>query len=342
MTAKKRVLLLRPLTPFPGAEEALAREVDLVRLTGGSDADLLRAVADVHAIVASNAAVTEAMIRHAPLLEVIGTPQAGFDKIDVKVATEAGVCVVANTGVAPEPVAEFTIGLLIALARRIVKADRDLRRARDWKARGPYGDPHKDMGTDLKGATIGVAGFGNIGATVARFCQTLFSARVLAYDPFVSAELMAARQVEKVEQIGDLASRVQFLLLHVALTQETRQFINEAVLRRMSRDSFVVNCARGQVVDQQALIQALEEGWIRGAALDVFEDEPIAPDNPLLTMDNVIVTPHIAGVTVGSAETRGQELVRKVLSALAGRRPEGLVNPEAWTTFEKRFSGKGA
>jgi D-3-phosphoglycerate dehydrogenase / 2-oxoglutarate reductase len=282
------------------------------------------------------------MIRQAPLLQVIGTPQAGFDKINVAVATELGVCVVANTGVAPEPVAEFTVGLMLALARRIVKADRDLRRMKDWKARGPYGDPQKDMGIDLKGATIGVAGFGNIGATVARFCQALFSARVLAYDPFVSKEQMAALGVEKVENIADLAKQVQFLLLHVALTKDTRQFISEAVLRGMRKDAYIVNCARGQVIDQQVLIQAIKEGWIRGAALDVFEDEPIAADNPLLTMDNVIVTPHIGGVTLGSSVTKGQEIVRKVLDALAGTRPDGLVNPDAWATFEKRFSKKGA
>ncbi len=297
------------------------------------------ALKDIHGIIAPNADVTAAMIQGAPLLEVVGTPQAGFDKIDVEAATKASVCVVANTGVAPEPVAEFTIGLMIALARRIVRSDRDLRKARDWKARAPYGDPEREMGVDLKGVAVGIAGFGNIGSTVARLCQATFSARVLAYDPFVTRERMAAAGVEKVEDIATLAQEVKFLLLHVALTKETHHLINEYVLGKMREDAFLVNCARGPVVDQIALAKALREGWICGAALDVLEDEPIKADNPFLDMENVILTPHIAGVTRESAKKRGEELIQRVLNVLAGERPEGLVNPEVWQHFvKKRFS----
>jgi phosphoglycerate dehydrogenase-like enzyme len=334
---QKRVLLVRPLNSFLGAEEALGRAAEIVRWSGKSENDLLETVKDVHGIIASNFEVTKKLIQRAPLLEVIGTPQAGFDKIDVEAATKAIVCVVANTGLAPEPVAEFTLGLMIALARRIARADRDLRKTKDWKARGPYADPHLEMGVDLRGSTIGIVGFGHIGSTVARLCRAAFSCRVLAYDPYVTREQMAASDVEKADDFLTLAQEVNFLLLHVALTKDTYHLINEDVLRRMRKDAFLVNCARGPVVDERVLIRALKEGWISGAALDVFEEEPIQHDHPFLAMDNVILTPHIAGVTIESAKKRGFELVRRILSVLEGERPEGLVNPEVWPHFLKRF-----
>jgi phosphoglycerate dehydrogenase-like enzyme len=334
---EKRVLLLRPLNSYPGIEEALSKEVHIIRWSGGSDNDLLKTVRDVHGIIAPNFKVTGEMIQNAPLLEVIGTPQAGFDKIDIDAATRAGVCVVANTGLAPEPVAEFTLGLMIALARRIARADRDLHKTKDWKARGPYADPRLEMGKELGGSTIGIVGFGHIGSTVARLSQAAFSCRILAYDPYVTKEQMAASGVEKVSDLLTMAQEVDFLLLHLALTKDSHHLINEDLLRRMRKDAFLVNCARGSAVDEKALIRALKEGWIAGAALDVFEEEPIQPDNPLLTMDNVILTPHIAGVTVESNKKRGSELMQRVLSVLTGKRPEGLVNPEVWPQFVKRF-----
>jgi len=334
---EKRVLLLRSLNSFPGAEEALGREVDIVRWSGGSDNDLLKTVRDVHGIIASNFKVTGELIQSAPLLEVVGTPQAGFDKIDIDAATRSAVCVVANTGLAPEPVAEFTLGLMIALARRIARADRDLHKTKDWKTRGPYADPRLEMGTDLRGSTIGIVGFGHIGSTVARLSRAAFSSRILAYDPYVTKEQMAASGAEKVNDLMTMAQEVNFLLLHLALTKDTHHLINEELLRKMRKDAFLVNCARGSAVDEKALIRALKEEWIAGAALDVFEEEPIQPDNPLLTMDNVILTPHIAGVTIETAKKRGSELIRRVLSVLSGERPEGLVNPEVWPHFLKRF-----
>jgi len=333
----KRVLLLRPLNSYPGVEEALSKEVQIVRWLSGSDHDLLQTVKDVHGMIAPNFKVTREMIQNAPLLEVIGTPQAGFDKIDIDAATKATVCVVANTGLAPEPVAEFTFGLMIALARRIARSDRDLHKIKDWKIRGPYADPRLEMGKELWGSTIGIVGFGHIGSTVARLSRAAFSCRILAYDPYVTSEQMNASGVEKVSDLLTMAQEVNFLLLHLALTKDTHHLINEDVLRRMRKDAFLVNCARGSALDEKALIQALKEGWIAGAALDVFEEEPISSDNPLLTMDNVILTPHIAGVTIESNKKRGSELMRRVLSVLAGERPEGLVNPEVWPLFLKRF-----
>jgi phosphoglycerate dehydrogenase-like enzyme len=153
----------------------------------------------------------------------------------------------------------------------------------------------------------------------------------------VTKEKMAASGVEKVSDLLTMAQEVDLLLLHVALTKDTRYIVNEDLLRKMRKNAFLINCARGSAVDEKALIRALKEGWIAGAALDVFEEEPIQPDNPLLTMDNVILTPHIAGVTIETAKKRGSELIKRVLNVMAKERPEGLVNPDVWPHFLKRF-----
>jgi D-3-phosphoglycerate dehydrogenase len=333
---KKRVLLTKPMRHFPGAEEALEKEVEVIRSPGPSQDEILQLVGPVHGIVASSTVITEKVIQEAPLLQIIAVPQAGFDKIDVAAATRAGVPVVANTGLAPEPVAEFTLGLIIALSRGIVRADRDLRKMKGWAARPPYADPNKLMGVDVHPCVIGIVGLGHIGSTVARMCQNAFSSRVLAYDPYVSKEEMQNLGAEKADSLVNLASEVNFLLLHLELTKATHHLINSEVLRAMRSNAFLINCARGPVVDEAVLIQALKEGWIAGAALDVFEKEPVTSDNPLLEMDNVILTPHIAGVTVESAKKRGFETVRRVLNIFAGERPDGLVNPEVWDHYIKR------
>jgi phosphoglycerate dehydrogenase-like enzyme len=181
--------------------------------------------------------------------------------------------------------------------------------------------------------TIGLVGLGSIGYAVARFSQAIFSARFLAYDPFVSVEVMAAQGVEKREHLLDMVPEVDILSLHVSLTPETRHLVDEAVLRAMKPGAYLINTARGAVVDERALIKALQERWIAGAATDVFEEEPLKPENPLLKMSNVIVTPHIAGVTVQASAKRYVWMVKRMLEAFAGKRPEGLINPEVWPKY---------
>jgi D-3-phosphoglycerate dehydrogenase / 2-oxoglutarate reductase len=330
---KKKVLLTRRLDLTKQIEEELIKEFDIILSPGATEKDILPLVGDVHGIIAHGTSITDKIIQSAHSLQVIATPQVGFDKIDVAAATRAGVAVIANTGFAPDTVAEFTLGLMIALARRIVKSDHDLHQKKDWSIRAEYIDPALDMGIDLYGATIGLAGFGFIGASVARLCRAAFSARMLAYDPFVSREKMLAQGVEKRDSLIDLAGEVDFLSLHVALTDDTRHLINETVLRAMKPGAFLINCARGEVVDEKALIMALHNNWIAGAAIDVLEEEAINPKNPLLNMPNVIITPHIAGITVQSSSKRVEEITERLLELFAGKKPKGLVNPDVWPMY---------
>lgn len=332
---KKRILLTRPLGLSGQAEKNLNDRFEIILSPSPAEKDIIASAKRIHGIIAHGAAVTEKIIQSASLLQLIATPQVGFDKIDVGAATRAGVAVIANTGLSPDTVAEFTLGFMIALARRIVWADYDLRQKRSWAARAAFVNPALEMGTDLHGATVGLVGFGSIGAAVARLCQHAFSARLMAYDPFVSQERMADQGVEKYENLIELAGQVDFLSLHTTLSAETEHIINEAVLRAMKPGAYLVNCARGAVVDEKALIMALRNGWIAGAATDVFEEEPIESNNPLMDMRNVIITPHIAGITRQSSVQRGEELVKRILDFFAGNKPEGLINPEVWPRYRK-------
>jgi len=338
INVKKKVLLTRPLQIMKQTEEALAQELDIVLSPGATERDILPLVRDVHGIIAHGTTITEKVIQSAPLLQVIATPQVGFDKIDVAAATKAGVAVIANYGLAPDTVAEFTLGLIIALARRIVKSDRDLHQKKDWAVRAAYVDVALDMGIDLRGATIGLVGFGFIGSSVARLCRAALSARILTYDPFVNREKMLAQGVEKRDSLIEMAREVDFLSLHVALTDDTRHLINGTILRAMKPGAYLINCARGEVVDEKALIMALQNNWIRGAATDVLEEEPLDPNNPLLAMKNVIITPHIAGITVQSSLLRVEEIAKRILDIFAGKKPQGLVNPDVWPRYLQKIT----
>lgn len=335
---RKKVLLTRSISYLPGAEEALKREVEVIQSPGVTEKEIIPFVKDISCIVAPDTSVTENIIQAAPILQIISTPQVGFDKIDVMAATKFSVPVVANIGLTADAVAEFTVGLMIALARRIPRSDHDLKQNKNWSVRAPYANPNTEMGIDFKGSNIGLIGLGAIGSTVARICKSGFSCRVLAYDPFVSQERMAAQGIEKRDSLLSLAKEVDFLSLHMALTNETRHLINESVFQSMKTSAFLINCARGAVVDEKSLVKALLDKRIAGAATDVFEEEPINPENPLLNMPNVIVTPHIGGVTVQSSIRRGNELVKRILDVFAGKKPEGLVNPDVWPAYIQKLA----
>jgi D-3-phosphoglycerate dehydrogenase / 2-oxoglutarate reductase len=330
---KKKFLVGKPLPFHSGFEQELLKQIEIVISPQPTEEAMLALAGDIHGIIAHGSGVSSRLIKAAPLLEIIAAPQVGYDSIDVDAATEAGIPVVTNAGLAPGTVAEFTIGLMIALARRIVKADSDLRRLKNWSSRAPYTVSAQELGTDLCGATVGLVGFGSIGITLTRMLQAAFATPVLAFDPFVSGEKMAAFQVEKRENLLSLAQDVDFLSLHVALNRTTRHLIDEKCLRSMKPSAFLINCARGEIVDEQALVKALQGNWIAGAAIDVFEQEPITSENPLLSLPNVVITPHIAGISVQSSRERGKMLAGRLLKALSGERPEGLVNPVVWEKY---------
>ena len=252
------------------------------------EAELIRRVADVEGLIVRSATrVTRAVLAGAGKLEVIGRAGAGVDTIDVDAATERGVVVMNTPGGNTTAVAEHTLALLLALARRVPAADAALKAGRWEKSRL--------QGIELLGKTLGIVGLGRIGGEVARRAAG-FRMEVIAYDPYLTREAAERLGVASVE-LDELLARADFITIHTPLGADTRHLLGEDELARVKLGVRIVNCARGGIVDEAALARAIEAGRVAGAALDVFEQEPPPPDHPLIRLPQVVVTPHLGAAT---------------------------------------------
>jgi len=294
--------------------------VDLLRsrfdVDVDADSELDEIIARYDAIVVRSATkLTADVLERAERLKVIGRAGVGVDNVDVEAATRRGI-IVAN---APESTvvsaAEHTVGLLVALARNIPQAHAALKQGR-WE-RSAYG------GIELAGKTLGVLGFGRIGQQVARRALGL-GMRVVAYDPYVAGERFRELGVERVETPEEVYDVAEFLTLHLPLTDETRRSIDSDAFARMRDGVRLVNAARGQLVDEPALLDALQSGKVAGAALDVFSSEPYS--GPLLELDTVVVTPHLAASTGEAQDRAGVIVAEQVAAALEGGLVTNAVN----------------
>ncbi|MGQ9571810.1 MAG: 2-hydroxyacid dehydrogenase [Dehalococcoidia bacterium] len=258
----------------------------------------------------------------APRLRVISNMAVGYDNIDVKEASRRGILVTNTPGVLTETTADFAFALLLAAARRVVEADRYTREGR-WKTWGPQ----ILLGHDVHDATLGVVGLGGVGLEVAKRARG-FGMRVLYHD--TSRRLKEERRYRLAYvELGQLLAESDFVSLHVPLTAETHHLIGERELSLMKPTAVLVNTARGPVVDQRALWRSLKEGRIAAAAIDVSDPEPIPPDDPLLELDNIIITPHIASASVATRLAMAKIAVENLLAALRGQVPRHCVNREA-------------
>ncbi len=258
----------------------------------------------------------------APNLKVISTYSVGFDHIDVEAATKRGIYVTHTPGVLTDAVAEFTIGLLLAVTRRILEADKTIREGK-WDK--PW-NPFFLTGPELKGKTLGIVGFGRIGRAVAKKVQG-FEMKVIYYDVFRNEKAEKELGVEFVD-LETLLKESDFVSLHVPLTKETYHMVSEKELRMMKNTAYLINTARGAVVDTEALVKALKEGWIAGAALDVFEQEPLPPGHPLTKLGNVVLAPHIASATIEARQRMAELAAKNLVAVLKGEVPPALVNPD--------------
>jgi D-3-phosphoglycerate dehydrogenase/microcystin synthetase protein McyI len=332
MQARKRVMLLNP-SQDKSAEAILEPEVEIVRLSNPDRETLLRAVKGIHGLIARGVKVTDEVLAQADVLEVVSTPSAGYDHIDIDACSERGIPVVNNAGLNAVSVAEHTIGLIVGLAKSL-PLTHQLLRTGGWKTRTPY--LWEELGFEIDGRTIGIIGVGNVGSRLAQRVKAAFNMTVLAYDPYVSQEKMREFGATKVERLDDMLPQVDFLSIHAPHTKETYHIISGPQLARMKPTAYLMNCARGPLVDEKALVEALRKKVIAGAAVDVFEPEPALDDNPLYQMPNVIVTPHLAGVTREARKRMETGAAEQTLQVLRGERPPRLVNPEAWDQFMER------
>jgi len=269
------------------------------------------------------------LLRRAPNLLIVSSNGAGYDPIDVEACTAAGVLVVNQTGGNAHSVAEHALGMMLTLSKRIIESDRRLRRERDVNR-------NDLIGNEVQGRTIGIVGLGNVGRRIAELCKGLLGMTVLAYDPYLSAEEMAARGGQNVA-LDELLRRSDFVSINCPLTKESRGMIGAREFALMQPHAFFITTARGFIHDEEALLGALREKRIAGAGLDVWSKEPPPPEHPLLQLDNVLASPHTAGVTREARQNMGRIAAEQLLGALDGRRPPRLINPEAWPRYGERY-----
>jgi len=290
----------------------------LVFAQTGEQAELVELARDADAILTCFARTSEAVVAVADRLVVIGRYGIGVDNIAVEMASARGVLVTNVPSYCEHEVAEHALALMLALARRITVYDRGVRED-DWSLQ--RGAPlHR-----IHGGTLGIIGFGNIGRTLAAKATAL-GLNVIAHHPR-APEAIEAAGYEAVE-LRELAELADFVSVHVPLTDETTHLIDEDFLRAMKPTAVLVNTARGLVVDQAALVEALRDDWIAGAAADVFTPERLDPSDPLLGVPNLIATPHVAYYSEESLEDLGRLAAENVAAVLAGRMPAAIVNRE--------------
>jgi D-3-phosphoglycerate dehydrogenase / 2-oxoglutarate reductase len=271
------------------------------------------------------------LLRRCPNLLVLSTTGAGFDTLSLADATEAGIAVVNQAGGNKEGVAEHVLGMMLALSKRIVTADHIMRRDTPYHRRDFMGD-------DIQGRTIGIIGIGHVGTRVAELCRGLFQMRVLAYDPYLTAGQIAARGAEKVEALDDLLRQSDCVSVNCPHTVETRGMMGAAQFAQMQPHAYFITTARGGIHDEAALAEALAAQQLSGAGLDVWEEEPPPFDHPLMRFDNVVVSPHNAGITRQSRHNIAKITAEQVLDILDGRKPPRLLNPEVWPVCRGRFA----
>ena len=268
------------------------------------------------------------LLRRTQSLLIVSTNGAGYDTVNLKACTEAGVLCLNQAGGNKEAVAEHALAMMLSLTKRIVEADRAIRRE--------ILDRNSFTGHDLFGQTVGIIGLGNVGKRLAQLCGGLFSMRVLAYDPYVSAEVMRPLGVEKVD-LDTLMREADFVSINCPLTDESRGMVGEKQYALMKPSAYFVTTARGNIHDEKALEAALKAKKIAGAGLDVWEKEPPPLDHPLLKYDNVMVSPHTAGVTHEARLNMGRIAAEQLLAALDGKPVARVLNPEVWPRYAARF-----
>jgi D-3-phosphoglycerate dehydrogenase len=270
-----------------------------------------------------------ALLKRSPSLLAICSSGAGYDMVDVDACTAAGVIVCNQSGFNKEAVAEHALGFMLSLSKKIGLADKVLRRE-------GVRDRFLFTGNDIRGKTVGVVGIGQIGTRTAELCRVLFGMTVIAYDPYLTAEQIAARGAVKVE-LDELLRRSDFVTLHCPRTAETMGMLGRAQFALMKPTAFFITTARGGIHKEDDLAEALSDRRIAGAGLDVFLEEPPRPDHPLLAFDTVIASPHTAGVTQEALHDTAVATAEQWIAIFAGAVPPRLVNPAVWPRYRERF-----
>ena len=301
------------------AEELAKVNAELVDVECATEDEIIKAAGDADALLVIFAPMTRRVVEKLPKLKVIVRYGIGYDTVDVNAATDNGILLVNIPDFCLEEVSNHAITLLLTLGGKLVllnEVTKQGRWAESQLARASVGAPYEQ--------TLGLVGCGSIGRRMAKKAQC-FGLRILGYDPYVD-ESIAKEYGITLLSLPELLKESDFVSVHTLLNKETWHLIGEKELKQMKPTAYFINTARGAVVDEAALIKALQEKWIAGAGLDVFEKEPVDPDNPLLRMDNVIVTPHCCSHSVASVKRLRTSVAQEAARVLSGRWPKNVVN----------------
>ncbi len=271
-------------------------------------------------ILRTGITITHDLMDAADNLLVISRTGSGLDNVDVAAASEKGIIVTSNLGVNTISVAEHVLSMMLALSKRLAVMDHAVRS-------GNFGIRYQNLPRDINGKTIGLLGLGRIGCEIGKICHQVFGMQVFAYDPYLPDEKKAEyRSWATFAELYELLSKSDVISIHVPLTDKTRHLVGDAEFSLMKTDAILINASRGGVVNETALVKALQNAEIAGAGLDVFSEEPVQPDNPLLKLDNVILTPHTAALTRECVTRMATEAAKCVLDVFSGREPQNVAN----------------
>lgn len=316
----KKVLVNKPI--HKDALDRLAQEVEVLTPFTVSRDEILKILPEVQGIIlCAGMNMFGEEMDYAKSLEVIGRHGVGLDIVDIAEATKRKIPVVFTPYGPTESTAEHAFMLMMAAARKVTFLDRETRK-------GNFNVRDRVVGFELLEANLGVVGFGHIGQRVAEMCRKALNMKVYVYDPFIEASKIASNGAEKCDTLIELMSKVDIASLHIPSISTTQGLIDSAALEALGPNGYLINTSRGAVVDETALIDALQNKKIAGAGLDVFDPEPPADGNPLFKLDNVVLTPHLASFTDQGRRRMGLMVVEDVLKVLSGEPPKYCANVE--------------
>jgi D-3-phosphoglycerate dehydrogenase / 2-oxoglutarate reductase len=318
---KKKVIVSERIDESGIALLKQSDKVELIYFEDPAPDDVYNSVfKEACAVMVRSKKISREMIKDAANLEIIAKHGVGVDKIDVDAATDAGIPVTITPEANSDSVADLAMTMMLALSRNLFKADADLKGGR-FTRREHY------TGSELGGKTVGIIGLGRIGGRVARRCALGFGMTILAYDPFISTDHAARFDAKRVADLESLLKESDYITIHTPLTDLTRDMIGEKQLRMMKPDAFIINTARGGIINEKDLYRVLSEKGIRGAGLDVFVKEPPLPDeNVLLSLDNIIVSSHLGSVARESTIKMATQAAEEILRVMEGKKPKHPIN----------------
>ena len=323
---QKRVMIVQPIHQS-GIDLLKDAGFEMVFASSPDPQEVADQIKGINGVIVRTAPFPKQIIQSADKLQVISRHGTGTDNIDLEEASKRGIYVV-NTPFANQiSVAEHTITFILALAKRLKPMDR--------AARTGYFTIREEFSSmDVDGKTLGILGFGKIGSTVATKCKAAFNMKVLVYDPYLSEDQARQAEVELAE-FSTVLQKSDFVTIHAPLTPQTQGLIGQKQLRMMKPTAFIINMARGQLWDEKAVANALKNGWIKGAATDVFVNEPPEKDNPLLRLDDSLLSPHMSALTAECVVRMATGAAQGVIDVLQRRRPQYIANIELLKKYRK-------